>query len=128
MIGTKCNSLLLVDAHSSRAVWPVALPPQPPRPTPSLQAHSNLESCGIHCLATSPDGGLLATGGDNPNDCQIWSVGDSDCAWDTPPQLRPLTTLVVSLLRAVGLHTACCCELPPAAVACGEPAVSYGHR
>lgn len=94
VIGTKCNSLLLVDAHSSRAVWPIALPPQPPRPTPSLQAHSNLESCGIHCLATSPDGGLLATGGDNPNDCQIWSVGDADCAWDTPPQLRPLTTLV----------------------------------
>eukprot|EP00891_Asterochloris_glomerata_P006737 jgi/Astpho2/6737/fgenesh1_pg.00102_%23_19_t len=59
-----------------------------------VAAHSNLESCGIHCLATSPDGGLLATGGDNPNDCQIWSVGDADCAWDTPPQLRPLTTLV----------------------------------
>lgn len=103
-------------------VWEVRLPAAPVRPQPAqgaaasdaVGAHDRglgapaaaptaaagaagggggYSNCGIHALALSPDGGMLATGGNTPADCQIMRVTrDSSGA---APALEPMQTLVV---------------------------------
>lgn len=78
-VGTKCNKLLTVDTRNM-GVAEVRLPRPPGRPPTGL-AH-----CGIHCMALSPTGGMLATGGAETADCTILNV----------ETMQPVQTLVVS--------------------------------
>lgn len=57
-VGTKCNTLLMVDTHTM-ALAEVPLP----RPPGRSGSGGETGQCGIHCMALSPGGDLLATGG-----------------------------------------------------------------
>ena len=92
-VGTKCNKLLIVDTRYMN-ITEARLPPPPPRPpttTPRRTAEHG--SCGIHCLALSPGGELLATGGTEAADCVILRTDD----------MQPVLTLVVN---SSSTHTA----------------------
>lgn len=50
--------------------------------------------CGIHAVACSPCGTMLATGGDRPEDCQVFRItGEGE---DSRPELVPACILSVS--------------------------------
>eukprot|EP00884_Botryococcus_braunii_P020412 jgi/Botrbrau1/7054/Bobra.0165s0077.1 len=73
VVGTKCNKLLLVDTDTIK----VLEVPLPKNVAPTLQPPSALNPyphCGIHAIACSPCGTMLATGGDRPHDCQIYNI------------------------------------------------------
>jgi hypothetical protein len=94
-------------------VWHVKLPPAPARPPTmplppnmplgegTLAGAAGFSNCGIHALALSPDGSMLATGGTTPSDCQIMRVtrgGGGGAYSGTAPELTPVQTLVVRLI------------------------------
>ena len=89
-----------MDVAAGTAV-DVPLPPAPPRasPPPSSSPPSPLPplggpaGAGIHSIALSPDGTLLATGGRDVSDCQIFEVVRG-AAPGAPPSLAPAQTLV----------------------------------
>lgn len=79
-VGTKCNTLLTVDTRDM-TVAEVPLP----RPR-GRSAGAEVGHCGIHCMALSPGGDMLATGGAEPADCTVLQVAS----------MQPVQTLVVS--------------------------------
>lgn len=119
VLGTKCNTLLLLDVVTSK-VQEVPLPrvgrqQRTPLGQAVQQSSSGgpadgqtsprgpAPSCGIHAMSMSPDGCMLATGGANANDCQVFSVVNTP---GTEPGIRlaPCQTLVVS---AAGIALKC---------------------
>ena len=97
VVGTKCNKLLLVNTLTCE-LREVALPPPPPRRPRSSLAPAEGQgygSCGIHAAALNPDAQLLATGGANPNDCQVYRVHAGGRPGASAPALAPVQTLVV---------------------------------
>ena len=90
-VGTKCNKLILVDARTFQ-MHEVPLPPKPPRPLGTPVSSIVHASCGIHGMSMSPDGSMLAVGGQEASDCQLFQVehrpGDT-------PLFTPHQTLVV---------------------------------
>lgn len=103
LVGTKCNKLLLVDAATLR-MHDIELPPKPTRPQGLLQAGSNPQGCGIHTMATSPDGSMLAVGGSEAADCQIMHIQHEH---SKPPSFHPAQTLVVRESDQVNGLAAC---------------------
>ena len=111
VLGTKCNTLLLLDVVTSK-VQEVLLPRVSAQRTPSGRAvqqsssgaqvdgqvspRGPAQSCGIHAVSLSPDGCILATGGANPNDCQVYSVVHTPGA-EPGIKLAPCQTLAVGL-------------------------------
>lgn len=77
-VGTKSNHLLVLHIATGRVVN-ITLPPAPHRPPVPMQG----EGCGIHCMAVSPSGTMLATGGHNVNDCLLLDV----------PSMEPVATI-----------------------------------
>ncbi len=99
VVGTKCNKLLLLNTRTY-ALREVAAPPAPPRQPRSSEAPAEGQAygnCGIHAVALSPDGRLLATGGASPNDCQVYRVRGG-AQRGGAPALAPAQTLVVRAL------------------------------
>lgn len=72
-VGTKCNKLLLVDARTFQ-MHEVPLPQKPARPHGLPLASSDHPGCGIHGMSMSPDGSMLAVGGQEASDCQLFQV------------------------------------------------------
>jgi hypothetical protein len=71
LVGTKCNSLLLLDALSG-AHRRVPLPPKPAvRLGPDLM-HNPDGHCGMHALDVSPGGRYVVTGGAAAEDAVVW--------------------------------------------------------
>ena len=68
----------------------VLLPPRLPR-RQELEPTNEFGNCGIHCIALSPGGELLATGGTEPADCVVLHV----------PTMQPVQTNIVSVWSAV---------------------------
>lgn len=79
-VGTKCNNFLTVNI-SSKKVHRIALP----RINIPREARESLrpDNCGIHTICVNPSRSLLATGGAEAHDCQIFSL----------PDLKPTVTL-----------------------------------
>jgi len=82
VVGTKCNQLLLLDVDA-RSGTRVALPPahaRQPRPAGmDSPGHgvfnaSGPKGSGMHTTAVSPDGRLLACGGSDATDAQIFRI------------------------------------------------------
>ena len=82
VVGTKCNQLLLLDVDA-RSGTRVALPPahaRQPRPAGmDSPGHgvfnaSGPKGSGMHTTAVSPDGRLLASGGSDATDAQIFRI------------------------------------------------------
>lgn len=73
LVGTKCNSLLCIESSTLRHRR-LELPREPPRPEGYVIEPNPFGSCGIHTIATSPSGNLVATGGINCNDLAVLSV------------------------------------------------------
>jgi hypothetical protein len=70
LVGTKCNSLLLLDAASG-AHRAVALPPKPAvRLGPELLYNPD-GHCGMHAMDVSPDGRYIVTGGRAAEDAVV---------------------------------------------------------
>jgi len=63
----------------------VPLPARPSRPE-ALEPANEFGNCGIHCIALSPGGELLATGGTEPADCVVLHV----------PTMQTVQTNIVS--------------------------------
>ena len=109
LVGTKCNSLLLLDALTGRNRR-VPLPPKPAvRLGPELM-HNPDGHCGMHAMDVSPDGRYVVTGGRAAEDVLVlWR--------DT---LAPVRTFSVSgggLVGGVGTEARSC----QAAVSGGQP-------
>jgi hypothetical protein len=69
-VGTKCNSLLLVDVVTRRHRR-VALPPKPAvRQAPELMYNPD-GHCGMHAMDVSPDGRYVVTGGRAAEDAVV---------------------------------------------------------
>ena len=94
VVGSKCNKLLCVDAATLQ-IHNIALPPKPARPQALSIAGSHHSGCGIHAMAVSPDGSMLASGGSDPSDCQIMQIQHQH---GTAPVFTPMQTLVVWLV------------------------------
>ena len=101
VVGTKCNHLLCLDVatgQSAEIALPVARTQPPAREDPgllpSLVAHPH-GSCGIHAISMSPDRRLMATGGNDPAQCQVFEV-DLPGGRGIQATFRPVQTLVVS--------------------------------
>ena len=88
VVGTKCNKLLCVDAATLH-MHNIPLPPKPARPRDLPPSGTN---CGIHSLAVSPDGSMLAVGGSDPSDCQIYQIQHH---FGSQPTFTPSQCLVV---------------------------------
>ena len=82
VVGTKCNQLLLLDVDA-RTGTKVRLPPaheRQPRPAGmDSPGHgvfnaSGPKGSGMHTTAVSPDGRLLACGGSDATDAQIFRI------------------------------------------------------
>ncbi|DBA89572.1 TPA: hypothetical protein ACH3X2_004473 [Trebouxia sp. C0005] len=73
VVGTKCNKLVCVNAVTQQ-MHDIILPPKPVRSEELLMASNNHPGCGIHTMAVSPDGSMLAVGGADPMDCQIMHI------------------------------------------------------
>ena len=82
VVGTKCNQLLLVDVDN-RSCTKVRLPPaheRGPRPAGlDSPGHgvfnaSGPKGSGMHTTSVSPDGRLLACGGSDATDAQIFRI------------------------------------------------------
>ncbi|KIZ04367.1 WD repeat-containing protein 40A [Monoraphidium neglectum] len=70
LVGTKCNSLLLVDVVTRRHRR-VALPPKPAvRQAPELMYNPD-GHCGMHAMDVSPDGRYVVTGGRAAEDAVV---------------------------------------------------------
>ena len=113
VVGTKCNKLLLVNALTCE-LREVAPPlPQPRRPRSSLAPAEGqgYGSCGIHAAALNPDAQLLATGGANPNDCQVYRVHAGGRPGASAPALAPVQTLVVRPRDLCLCHMLACVQL-----------------
>lgn len=97
VVGTKCNKLLLVNTLTCelREVAPPPPPPRRPRSSLAPAEGQGYGSCGIHAAALNPDAQLLATGGANPNDCQVYRVHAGGRPGASAPALAPVQTLVV---------------------------------
>ncbi len=88
----------------------VPLPARPSRPQ-TLEPANEFGNCGIHCIALSPGGELLATGGTEPADCVVLHV----------PTMQTVQTNIVSssdtqcthygTVRAAGCVLMYCCLL-----------------
>ena len=91
VVGTKCNKLLCVDAASMH-MCKIPLPPKPARPQELSATSSSQPGCGIHTIALSPDGSMLAVGGAAPTDCQIFHIQHQT---GTYPTFTPTQCLVV---------------------------------
>lgn len=50
-------------------------------------------NCGIHCIALTPDRGMLACGGHSASDCQTYKVEEDACG---VARLSPAQSLIVS--------------------------------
>ena len=102
VVGTKCNKLLLLNTLTYE-LREVAAPPAPRRQPRSSEAPVEGQSygnCGIHAVALNTDARLLASGGDNPNDCQVHRVCEGRSG-DAAPALAPVQTLVVRPLLSL---------------------------
>ncbi len=93
VVGSKCNKLLCVDA-STLQMQDIAMPPKPARSQELSIANSNHPGCGIHAMALSPDGSMLAVSGSDPSDCQIMQI---EHRHGRSPVFSPMQTLVVRL-------------------------------
>ena len=109
VLGTKCNTLLLLDVVTSK-VQEVSLPRVSFAQRAASSQHDqqssaaadgqssprglSVPSCGIHAISVSPDRCMLATGGANPNDCQVFSVEQAPQT-EAGIRLAPSQTLVV---------------------------------
>ena len=93
LVGTKCNKLICVDATTLH-MHDVTLPPKPARPQGVSAFNNSGSGCGIHAMAVSPDGSMLAVGGSDPSDCQIMQIQHQH---GKGPVFRPMQTLVVCL-------------------------------
>lgn len=93
VVGTKCNKLVCVDAVTLQ-MHDIILPPKPVRSEELLMASSNHPGCGIHTMAVSPDGSMLAVGGADPLDCQIMHIQHQH---GKAPIFTPMQALVVEL-------------------------------
>lgn len=91
VVGTKCNQLLCVDAASMR-MCKIPLPRKPARPQELAATSSSQPGCGIHTVALSPDGSMLAVGGAAPTDCQTFHIQHHN---GTYPTFTPAQCLVV---------------------------------
>lgn len=78
----------------------ILLPPKPARPQELSATSSSQPGCGIHTIALSPDSSMLAVGGADPTDCQIFHVQHHH---GTYPTFTPTQCLVVSLAMCVQL-------------------------
>ncbi|XP_065059789.1 DDB1- and CUL4-associated factor 12-like isoform X1 [Rhopilema esculentum] len=65
--GTKCNSLIVVNAVSKR-LWNI------PVLRGSVNAPQPRTNCGIHSIAKNQNGSILATGGENPNNIAAYRL------------------------------------------------------
>ncbi|KAL0027315.1 hypothetical protein WJX77_012210 [Trebouxia sp. C0004] len=90
VVGTKCNKLVCVDAVTLQ-MHDIILPPKPVRSEELLMASNNHPGCGIHTMAVSPDGSLLAVGGADPLDCQIMHIQQQH---GKAPTFTPMQALV----------------------------------
>ncbi len=100
VIGTKCNKLLSLNVSSRQTAF-VALPITSGRPA-VLEAHSTpYKHCGIHCIAQSPDGSCLATGGHDPSDCQVFNISEPASRAQLP-SYAPFQTLMVGICQLSG--------------------------
>lgn len=71
LVGTKCNSLFKVDVLTGQRTT-VKLPPAPPPPAGQLPPERNWSgSCGMHAIAVSPGGSLVATGARATEDVMV---------------------------------------------------------
>ena len=93
-IGTKCNKLLCMNVETFY-MMEVPMPPKPPRPQAVPLDQTEHNGCGIHGISLSPDGSMLACGGAEASDCQIFHV---DQRPGQPPRFAPHQTLVVQKL------------------------------
>ena len=91
VVGTKCNKLVCVNAVTLQ-MHDIILPPKPVRSEELLMASSSHPGCGIHTMAVSPDGSMLAVGGADPLDCQIMHIQHQH---GKAPNFTPMQALVV---------------------------------
>ncbi|KAK9827700.1 hypothetical protein WJX81_001747 [Elliptochloris bilobata] len=96
VVGTKCNKLLLANILTCelREVAPPPAPLRQPRSSEAPVEGQGFGNCGIHAVALNPDAQLLATGGANPNDCQVHRVRLVGQSNGGAPALAPVQTLV----------------------------------
>lgn len=69
VMGTKCNSLLVLDARKNLNTI-TRIPALKSSPS-TMYADQN---CGIHAVHVNPSGTMLATGGENPSDVGVYRL------------------------------------------------------
>ncbi|KAK9837622.1 hypothetical protein WJX74_001605 [Apatococcus lobatus] len=83
LIGTKCNQLLCLNISSQLQIK-IPLPDRPGRPAILEAVSTPYKHCGMHCIAVSPDGQRIATGGHDPSDCQVFDVSETNNRGQAP--------------------------------------------
>lgn len=103
LIGTKCNKLLCLNIRTQQQIK-ILLPDRPGRPAVLEAVSTPYKHCGMHCIAVSPDGQRVATGGLDPSDCQIFDVSEANIR-DHMPKFTPGQTLMVRTPSALLCQT-----------------------
>lgn len=96
-IGTKCNRLLCLNLRTSK-VTEIPLPHKRVlRGGQQGILGDDAGSCGIHSVVLNPSQDLLATGGEDPADCQVFRV-DRGSGAGQDPTFTPSQTLTVRVM------------------------------